>query len=185
VTADPPSLRGQLLVAGPAMLDPRFARTVILVGEHSEEGAMGIVLNRPSEARVADAVPGLAELVSENAVVHVGGPVQREAVTALAEFDDPDQAAAIVFDAVGFARGDLDPALLAGTARRVRIFAGYAGWSAGQLEGELEQDDWILAAPEPDDIFSDEGIDLWASVLRRKGGRFELLARMPLDPSVN
>ena len=179
------SLRGQLLVAGQAMVDQRFVRSVILIGEHSDEGAMGVVLTRPSEARVADAVPALAELVSEDAVVHVGGPVQPDAVTALAEFEDPDQAATIVFESVGFARGDLDPALLAGATRRVRIFAGYAGWSAGQLEGELAQKDWILAAPEPDDVFSDEGLALWASVLRRKGGRFALLARMPLDPSLN
>ena len=146
---------------------------------------MGVVLNRPSEVRVADAVPGLAELVPEDAVVHVGGPVQPDAVTALADFDDPDEAATIVFDSIGFGRGDLDPALLAAASTRVRIFAGYAGWSAGQLEGELEQDDWILAAPEPDDVFSDEGLGLWATVLRRKGGRYALLARMPLDPSVN
>ena len=167
------------------MLDPRFVRTVILIGEHSEDGALGIVLNRPSEARVAEAVRGLAELVPDDALVHVGGPVQPEAVTALAEFDDPDQAATIVFGAVGFARGDLDPAELEPATRRVRVFAGYAGWSAGQLEGELEQGDWILADPQPDDVFSDEGLALWSTVLRRKGGRFALLARMPLDPSVN
>ena len=179
------SLQGQLLIAGPAMLDPNFARTVILIGEHSQEGAMGIVLNRPSEARVADAVPDLAELVDEDALVYVGGPVQPTAVTALAEFDDPGEAATMVFGAVGFARGDADPALLAAATRRARIFAGYAGWSPGQLEAELEQGDWIMGAPEPDDVFSDAGLGLWASVLRRKGGRFELIARMPLDPSVN
>ena len=167
------------------MLDPRFVRTVILVGEHSEDGALGIVLNRPSEASVAEAVPAFADLVPEDAVVHVGGPVQPEAVTALAEFDDPDRAATMVFGPVGFARGDLDPGELEPATRRVRVFAGYAGWSSGQLEAELEQGDWILAAPEPDDVFSEEGLQLWSTVLRRKGGRFALLARMPLDPSVN
>lgn len=182
---DAASLRGKLLVAGPAMLDPNFARTVILIGEHSDEGAMGIVLNRPSEASVAEAVPGLAQLVEEDALVHVGGPVQPDAVTALAEFDDPGEAATIVFATIGFARGDADTTLLAGATRRARIFAGYAGWSPGQLETELEQGDWILASPEPDDVFSGEGLALWASVLRRKGGHFELLARMPIDPSVN
>ena len=179
------SLRGQLLVAGPAMLDPNFARTVILVGEHSEEGALGIVLNRPSEALVAEAAPGLADLVGDDAFVHVGGPVASNAVTALAEFDEPEEAATIVFADVGFARGDHDPALVAAATRRARVFAGYAGWSAGQLESELEHGDWILATPEPDDVFSDEGVGLWSSVLRRKGGHFALLARMPIDPSVN
>ena len=167
------------------MLDPNFARTVILLGEHSEDGAMGVVLNRPSEARVAEAVPGLSEVVDEDAVVHVGGPVQPAAVTVLAEFEDRAEAAAILFGRVGFARGDADMALLAAATRRVRVFAGYAGWSPEQLEGELERRDWIVATPEPGDVFSNEGLGLWASVLRRKGGRYELIARMPLDPSVN
>ncbi len=179
------SVRGQLLVAGPAMYDPNFRRTVILVGEHSRDGAMGIVLNRPSEASVAEAVPGLVALAGEDGPVHVGGPVEPAGVTVLAEFDDPDDAATILFGAVGFAAGDADMALLAGATGRVRVFAGYAGWAPGQLESELERDDWILAEPDPEDVFSIETIGLWSTVLRRKGGRFELLARMPLDPSVN
>jgi putative transcriptional regulator len=75
--------------------------------------------------------------------------------------------------------------VLAAATRRARAFAGYAGWSPGQLEGELEREDWIIASPETDDVFSDEGLALWSSVLRRKGGRYELIARMPVDPSVN
>ena len=179
------TLRGQLLVAGPAMLDPNFARTVLLIGEHSDDGAMGIVLNRPSQTRVGDAVPGLSELVPADALVYVGGPVQPDAVTVLAEFDDPDEAATIVFDEVGFGRADADLALLAASTRRARVFAGYAGWSPSQLEEEVDRSDWIVATPEPGDVFSDEALGLWATVLRRKGGRYELLARMPLDPSVN
>jgi putative transcriptional regulator len=181
------NLRGQLLIAGATMLDPNFARTVILIAEHSEdEGAMGIVLSRPSEAPVGDAIPGLADLVDEDAFVHVGGPVQPSAVTALAEFDDPDEAATIVFGDVGFIKGDEDITLIAGSIRRARIYAGYAGWTAGQLEAELEQDDWIIHKhPIADDVFSDEPEELWSTVLRRKGGRYALVARMPLDPSVN
>jgi len=179
------SLRGHLLVAGPKLLDPNFLRTVVLVGEHGEEGALGVVLNRPSDARVAEAVPALAQLVEEDAVVHVGGPVQPEAVTVLAEFSERGQAATTVFGRVGFARGDLDVNALATGTPRARVFAGYAGWSAGQLEGELAGGDWILADPLADDVFSSEGLGLWATVLRRKGGHFELLARMPIDPSLN
>ncbi len=179
------SLRGQLLLAGPRLLDPNFIRTVVLVGEHSGEGALGIVLNRPSEALVAEAVPDLAELVASDAVVHVGGPVQPDAVTVLAEFSEPELAATTIFAEVGFARGDVDTSTLSTAIRRARVFAGYAGWSPGQLETELEQGDWILADPRPDDVFAAEGLRLWASVLRRKGGRYELLARMPIDPSLN
>jgi putative transcriptional regulator len=181
------SLRGRLLIAGATMLDPNFARTVILVAEHSEdEGAMGIVLNRPSEAPVGDAIPGLADLVDGDAFVYVGGPVQSSAVTALAEFDDPDEAATIVFGDVGFIKGDEDIALIAGSIRRARIYAGYAGWTTGQLEAELEQEDWFVhELPLADDVFSDEPEELWSVVLQRKGGRYALVARMPLDPSVN
>jgi putative transcriptional regulator len=182
---DSAPLRGQLLVAGPTMLDPNFARTVVLVGEHSDEGAMGVILNRPSEANVAEAVPGLAGIVDAEAFVHVGGPVQPSALTVLAEFDDRDDAATIVFGDIGFVRGDADIELLAAATRRARVFAGYSGWSAGQLESELEREDWIVASPEPDDIFSSGGLRLWSAVLRRLGGRYELIARMPPDPSVN
>jgi putative transcriptional regulator len=179
------SLRGQLLVASPALVEPTFARTVILVGEHSGEGAMGVVLNRPSEADVEDAVPALVAVVGSGTRLHVGGPVQPSALTVLAEFDDPDDAATIVFADIGFARGDDDMTLLAGATRRARAFAGYSGWAPGQLDAELRREDWIVAAPAPDDVFSDEGVGLWSTVLRRMGGRYELIARMPIDPSVN
>jgi putative transcriptional regulator len=167
------------------MLDPNFARSVVLVGEHNEDGAMGVILNRPSEANVGEAVPGLAGLVDAAARVHVGGPVQPAALTVLAEFDDREEAATIVFGDIGFARGDADMELLAAATRRARVFAGYAGWSPGQLEAELERSDWIVATPRPDDVFSADGLELWSAVLRRLGGRYELIARMPVDPSVN
>ena len=182
---DAAPLRGQILVAGPTMLDPNFARTVVLIAEHSDEGAMGVVLNRPSEAGVAEAVPALADVVDGDDLVYVGGPVQPTALTVLAEFDDRDEAATIVFSNIGFARGDADLSVLAASTRRARVYAGYAGWTTGQLEAELERDDWIVTSPQPEDVFSEAGIGLWAAVLRRMGGRYELIARMPLDPSVN
>jgi putative transcriptional regulator len=184
VSADRP-LRGQLLIASPALRDSNFHRTVILVAEHGDEGAMGIVLNRPSEATVEEAVPSLVELVGSDAVVYVGGPVEPSAVVVLAEFGDPDDAATLVFAEIGFARADADPDLLTGSTRRARLFAGYAGWGAGQLEAELEEDAWIVEPPRPDDVFSDEPGSLWADVLRRKGGRYALVATMPPNPSLN
>jgi putative transcriptional regulator len=176
------SLRGQLLIASPQLLDPNFARTVLLVVEHNEEGAIGLVLNRPSEVAVADAVPELSELVEDGSLVYVGGPVEPGAVMVTAELDDPADAASLVFGSVGLLHGDIDRAL---APRRVRVFAGYAGWAPDQLEGELAEDSWILEPAEPDDVFSDDADALWGQVLRRKGGRYGLIARMPLDPSVN
>lgn len=172
------SLRGKLLIASPALPD-WFRRTVILVVEHAEEGAFGLVLNRPSETRVADAVPGLAPLAGAEDPVYIGGPVQPDGVVALGEFEEPEMSAKLVTGDVGLL--DLeDPPHEIG---RVRLFAGHSGWGEGQLDGELEAEAWIVAEPEPDDAFASG--DLWAESLRRMGGSYELLARMPADPSLN
>jgi putative transcriptional regulator len=157
----------------------------VLIGEHGDEGAMGVVLNRPSDATVTEALPDFDPLVEDGALIYVGGPVEPGAVTMLAEFDDPDDAATLLAGDVGFVRGDADPALVVGATRRARVFAGYAGWSPGQLEAELDEESWIVEAPLPDEIFTDDPERLWNTVLRRKGGRYLLLARMPADISVN
>jgi putative transcriptional regulator len=170
-------IKGRLLIASPSMAD-YFHRTVILVVEHSDQGAFGLVLNRPSEATVGEASPELAELIGADHLIHVGGPVQPNAVTAVGEHSDPADATKLIVGAVGMVDLDDPPAL-----HRLRVFAGHAGWAAGQLDDELDQEAWILADARPDDPFGDG--DLWAEVLRRKGGEFALLARMPPDPSVN
>jgi putative transcriptional regulator len=180
------SLRGKLLLASPTLLDPNFARTVVLIAEHTEEGAMGLVLNRPAGTTVADAVPDLAWLADDDAPVHVGGPVAETAVIVLAEFDRPEAAGALIDTDLGFIGSDADePEALEGAVRRARVFAGHAGWGPGQLEEELEEEAWIVEPPRREEIFSDDAEGLWASVLRRKGQRWALLATMPLDPSVN
>jgi putative transcriptional regulator len=179
------SLKGQLLLASPALFDPNFRRTVVLVTEHNEEGAAGLVLNRRSDTPVADAVPALVPLVEDEELVYVGGPVQQEAVLCLAEFDDPEDAAMLVVDHVGFVPGDGDFSLLAGGTRRVRVFAGYAGWGPGQLEAELEASSWIVEDSARADLFAEPETDLWGSILRAKGGVYRLLALMPADPSQN
>lgn len=178
------SLQGQLLVASPGLLDPNFRRTVVLVTEHTDEGAAGLVLNRPSPAQVVDLVPQLEPLVDDGEAVWVGGPVQSDAVLVLGEFFDPDDAAVPLFGALGFPALDEPEDVAAMTARR-RVFAGYAGWGAGQLENELGRDDWIVEPSRADDAFTDAPGELWADVLRRKGGIYELVARIPEDPSVN
>jgi putative transcriptional regulator len=178
------SLQGKLLIASPSLIDPNFRRTVVLVTEHNDEGAAGLVLNRPSPAPVADIVPQLEPLVEDDEQVWVGGPVQPNAVLVLGEFLDPDDAAVPLFGALGFPALDEPEDVAAMTTRR-RVFAGYAGWGAGQLEDELDRDDWIVEPSRPDDAFTDAPDELWADVLRRKGGIYELVARIPEDPSVN
>jgi putative transcriptional regulator len=176
------SLQGQLLVASPSLLDPNFRRTVVLVTEHGEHGAAGLVLNRPSETTVDEVVPQLEWLADPDERVYVGGPVEQNAVLVLGEFEDPEKSPVAVFGDLGFVALDEEDA---GAVRRRRVFAGYAGWGQGQLEEELERDDWILEPALVDDVFADDADNLWGGVLRRKGGVFELVARMPEDPSVN
>lgn len=146
---------------------------------------MGVVLNRPSPVIAAEAVPILASLIDGGDRVYVGGPVQPGAVVALAEYEEPELAAAIAFGDIGFLAAEADCESLAGVLRRVRVFAGYAGWSPGQLEAELEEEAWIVEPAVADDVFTTDADGLWPTVLTRKGGQFALLARMPLDPSVN
>ena len=178
------SLKGQLLIAGPALVDPNFRRTVVLVGEHSEEGALGVVLNRTAEATILDAVPELAAMVAGLDQVHVGGPVQPSAIVVLADFVEPDRAGSIVLGSIGFLPAEVDPDEL-GELRQARVFVGYAGWGPGQLESELEEDSWIVEPAIADDVFTSQPGELWSEVLRRKGGPFGVLAQMPLDPSLN
>jgi putative transcriptional regulator len=178
------SLRGKLLVASPSLVDPNFARTVVLITEHNDEGAMGIVLNRPAEARIEDVLPDLEEIAADG-TLFVGGPVQPEAIVLLAEFSDPDAAAWIVAADVGLAAADRDLEELSAAVRRGRLYAGYSGWGPAQLEAELELDSWIVEPPMPAELFPDDPETLWSDVLARKGGQYALLARMPDDPSMN
>ncbi len=178
------SLKGQLLIAVPALLDPNFRRTVVLVGEHNDEGALGLVLNRASEATVEEAVPELSVLVSGTEHVHVGGPVQPSAIVVLADFVEPDRAGSLVVESVGFLPTEVDPDEL-GELRSARVFAGYAGWGPGQLDEELEEGSWIVEPAIPTDVFTADPDELWSEVLRRKGGPFGVLALMPADPTLN
>jgi putative transcriptional regulator len=180
------SLRGKLLLAGPALTDPNFRRTVVLITEHTDDGAMGLVLNRPSSVRLGDAVPSLTWLEAADAIVHVGGPVSPTGVIVLAEWDQPDDAGLLVDGDLGFLAGDpTDPEATAAGIRRARVFAGHSGWGPGQLEGEMDEDAWIVAERIPDDVFTSDPDALWAAVLKRMGRSFALLATMPPDPSLN
>ncbi len=174
----PGSLRGKLLIAAPQLLD-YFRRTVLLVVEHTGDGAMGVVLNRPTENEVAEVVPELADLAGEGQLVHAGGPVSPDAVVALGDFDDPSTAGTPIAGPLGL----LDPEQEHPGLRRLRVYAGYAGWGPGQLDSELREGAWIVEQAAADDPFADS--DLWPAVLQRKGGAYSLLASMPIDPTLN
>jgi len=179
------SARGQLLIAGPALVDPNFWRTVVLIVEHNREGALGLVLNRPSETSMGDAVPQLEELLDPGDQLFIGGPVQPSAVIVLAQFEDPGDAALLAFDDVGVLGTGGSPEDTVAGVRRGRAFVGRAGWGPGRLDGELGRGDWILEPATLEDAFTSDSEALWAEVLTRKGGSYALIARMPPDPSVN
>jgi putative transcriptional regulator len=181
------SLRGQLLIASPKIVDPNFRRVVVYMAEHTEDGAMGLVLNRPAETTIAEAVPDLEWLAGDaDAGVWVGGPVSPSSVIVLAEFEDPASAALVVDGDLGFVPAEIeDRDAFAAGVRRTRVFAGHSGWGPGQLEAELEEDSWIVEAARRTDVFTADPESLWSQVLRRKGREYVLLATMPMDPSLN
>lgn len=183
--SEPESRRGRLLVAAPALVDPNFRRSVVLMLEHSPDGALGLVLNRPTPVPARLALPdSIADVMPDGELVHQGGPVQPDAVIVLADFEDVSQAATIAFGSVGIVDPDGEAAR-AGGIRAIRAFGGYAGWAGGQLEQEVAQEAWVDAAAEPGDVFTEDHAGLWGRVLERLGGTWRLIARMPEDPTVN
>ena len=178
---------GRLLVATPVIGDPNFDRTVVLLLDASEQGALGVVLNRPSDLAVLEPLPEWQDLAVQPAVVFVGGPVEPNAAIALARVGgDPDLDGFVpVLGPIGTLDLRRAPTELAGEVDQVRIFAGYAGWGAGQLEEELRSDAWLVVDARPDDALSTDPEHLWGEVLRRQGGLAALLSAYPPDPEQN
>lgn len=178
------SLKGQLLISGGGLFDPNFRHTVVLIGAHDEDGAVGVVLNRPLDVTVAAAVPTLAGLVETGATLFEGGPVEPQQAVLLAEVAVPGLVDVPVFGSVGFLTGEV-PADVRSNLLRGRVFLGHAGWGPGQLEAEMEHDAWILEAATEDDVFTDAPDTLWSRILKRKGPPYDAMARIPFDPSMN
>jgi putative transcriptional regulator len=181
---------GSLLVAAPGLLDPHFRRTVIYIIEHRARGSLGVVLNRPSEVTVRDVLPSWAPLSAHPAAVFVGGPVESETALCLATVRTGHDPAAVegliaVRGPVALVDLDSDPSVIAPRLRGLRVFAGYSGWDAGQLAGEIERGDWIVVPAIPDDVLARHDARLWGHVLRRQGMPLSLLATYPLDVRSN
>ena len=181
--------KGRLLIATPPLEDPNFDRTVIYVLEHHDEGALGVVLNRPSPEELGDPLAGWADLQSDPSLIFVGGPVEPDALIALARVrapldEDEEHLAPLGGD---LASADLaaDPASVLTSISALRVFRGYSGWGPGQLEGEIEAGAWLVLDPDPNDLFTPEPDELWRDVLRRQPGRLAWLADAPDDLSWN
>jgi len=179
---------GMLLLASPELLDPNFVDTVVLLLDADEEGAMGVVINRPSPVPVISVLAGWGDIVAEPEVLFRGGPVSPEGALAVALLRDhipvppglrPVTERLAIVDLEGEA-DDIDSAV-----DGVRIFAGYAGWGAGQLEGEIEGGDWYVVPSLPPDPFLSDPTDLWREVMRRQPGELAWHVNRPADPELN
>lgn len=179
-------MRGRLLVAAPPLVDPNFDRTVVLMLEHGETGALGIVLNRPSTTPLDDVFPEWRELASPPAVAFAGGPVATDAVIALARRRAaPVEGFTEVLDDLGTINLADDPLDIGSSLATLRVFAGYAGWAPDQLEAEMAQGAWFDVALQRDDPFTAAPERLWRDVLRRQHGRLSVFSTFPEDASVN
>ncbi len=179
-------LSGRLLVASPRLADPNFYRTVVLMCAHDDDGALGVVLNRPSESPVAEFLPDWAPLAADPGVVFVGGPVSPEVAVGVAEAAGPrppSEGWTTVSGPLGMIDLAVSPAELG--VDRARVFSGYAGWGAGQLEGEIARGDWFVVESAPGDGFAAEPEGLWVRVLRRQPGRLALWSTFPPNPAFN
>jgi putative transcriptional regulator len=179
--------RGRLLVATPVLVDSNFDRTVVLMLEHSEDGALGLVLNRPLDVDLLDTLPEWSPVCADPQTVFGGGPVQPEAAFCLAQVrrPTPGDAWTSVLGDVGVADLGRGPSDVPGGVVAARIFAGYAGWSPAQLEGELAQGAWWVVDAVPDDVMTDAPGGLWRRVLRRQRAPLSWVANYPDDPNDN
>jgi putative transcriptional regulator len=178
----------RLLVATPTLLDPNFSRTVVFMVEHNDDGALGVVLNRPTDVPVADPLPEWSTVATDPGVAFLGGPVQpQDAVIGLARVAAPEECDG--WQALVGTLGTVDlgrsPDEIPVALESVRVFAGYAGWGPRQLDVELTRNDWFVVDAHPDDMFTSDPAALWRDVLRRQRGDLAMVANFPLDPSVN
>ena len=180
---------GSLLVAMPSLSDPTFAGTVVYVLDHSDTGTLGVVLGRPSQVEIRDVLPGWCDLAVEPGVFHVGGPCETDTALCLAVSSTAGPAADGLRQVAGnvhLVDLDTDPEDLRDRLDGLRVFAGYAGWSPGQLACEIAEGAWACVAGRAEDVLSRAaGPELWRSVMGRQTGRLAVLSTAPADPSAN
>ncbi|MGB8403735.1 MAG: YqgE/AlgH family protein [Mycobacterium sp.] len=181
---------GTVLLANTDLLEPTFRRSVIYIVEHNQDGTLGVVLNRTSETAVYNVLPQWAKLAAKPKTMFIGGPVKRDSALCLATLRvgvDAGQVPGLrhVQGRIAMVDLDADPELIEHAVEGVRIYAGYSGWSLGQLDGEIERDDWMVLSGLPADVLVEPRVDLWARVLRRQPLPMSLLATHPIDVNRN
>jgi putative transcriptional regulator len=181
-------LTGRLLVATPRLTDPNFRRAVVLMLDHGDDGALGIVVNRPLEVDVSAVLPSWQPFATAPGRLFQGGPVALDSalgVVAVPGDDTEPTGVRRIIGSLGLVDLDTPPQVVVGGVAGLRIFAGYAGWSSGQLEEEIGEGAWYVVDSEPRDPFSDAPHLLWRDVLRRQRGELALVSTYPEDPALN
>jgi putative transcriptional regulator len=183
---------GCLLLAAPSLTDPNFSRSVVYVIEHGEDGTLGVVINRPSRTPVGAVLPTWQDLMSDPAVVHEGGPVQRDGALCLAQLLEPVATREVepvaikpTSGGVGLVDLDAEADVVAAQASAMRVFAGHSGWTEGQLEAEVAEGAWFVLPGRARDIFSADSPHQWSALLRRQPFPLSLVSTFPLDPAEN
>ncbi|MBW3595098.1 MAG: YqgE/AlgH family protein, partial [Actinobacteria bacterium] len=174
------SVRGKLLLANGSLFGDVFRQTVILMADHDDDGALGYVINRPTQM-IVDRDESADHLDVVDVTVYSGGPVQQSLLSVIAEFVAPEHAAKLIFGTVGLLNLEAAAPM---AVKRARVFAGYSGWGPGQLEGEIQEGSWVITEPTADLVFGDPE-DMWRQALRGMGGEYALMATMPYDPGMN
>jgi len=179
---------GKLLVATPQTGGDIFRRSIVLVLHHDEEGAQGVVLNRPLAAPVSSVLPPWHDYVTDPPTVFQGGPVALDSalglVTVPGDHQEP-MGVRLLFGGIGLVDLDIPPLVVVPEVAGLRIFAGYAGWSGGQLEQEIRNGGWYVVESEARDAFTPKPETLWSTVLRRQRGNLAFVASLPEDPTMN
>jgi putative transcriptional regulator len=182
------SLTGQLLVATPTLGGEEFRRSVILVLDHNEDGALGVVVNRPLEVDVAAVLPAWQPYTTVPGKLFKGGPVALDSALGLVAVpgdDDEPLGVRRIIGSLGLVDLDTPPEIVVPELAGLRIFAGYAGWSAGQLEDEIAEGAWYVVDAEPRDCFTESPLNMWSAVLRRQRGDLAFVSTYPDDPALN
>lgn len=179
---------GCLLVATPLTRDPNFHRTVVLVLEHSDEGSLGVILNRPTDVAVAETLPKWADAMAPPAVLFFGGPVEPRVAICLGHHQDAGAGAGegrASWEHMVTVDLEADPTEIEAQFDGLRLFSGYAGWAPGQLDGEIDAGGWFVLAAAEGDAFTADVETLWHDVLERQPGSLAWVANFPVDPSMN
>ncbi len=183
---------GDLLVATASLLDPNFERTVVLVLDLDENGALGVVLNRPSTIPVGEILPDWTDHADSPDVLFQGGPVGTDSAlavgTSMSDGLDPNSEPVgfrRLYDDVGIVDLDTPTEIVGPVLTGLRIFAGYAGWGEEQLEAEIRSGSWYVVPSQLDDLFGSDPLGLWTRVLRRQPGELAWVSTQPADPTMN